>query len=201
MHDGGTKVSCDRSAWGKLSMKHPSSQAFYNHWDKARAGAAAPERHAFEPEPIRHLLADVFVLSYDPANGYPFRVAGTRVCAALGRDVKGESFAGLFTLDSRREIADLAGNVAEESLPAVAGLHATTHDGLSVPLEMLLLPFAFRANAPMSLTGMIVLADHTLGIAGGLRLDSWRYVHAAKKSRGILRRKAAHGFTVYEGLR
>src|SRR3954465_12261082 len=29
---------------------------------------------------------DVFVLSYDAGAGYPFRVAGTRVCALLGCD-------------------------------------------------------------------------------------------------------------------
>ena len=182
-------------------MKHPSSNAFYEHWDRARAGRAAPERHAFEPEPIRHLLADVFVLSYDPAKGYPFRVAGTRVCAALGRDVKGESFTSLFALGSRRDIADLTSTVAEELLPAVAGLHVTTSEGLSVHLEMLLLPFAPRANAPVSLTGMIALPDRALSIAAGLQLDMWRYLHSTQKSRNVLARRAVHGFTVYEGLR
>ncbi len=39
-------------------MKHPSTRELYEYWDKQRAGAAAPDRNAIEPGPIRHLLGD-----------------------------------------------------------------------------------------------------------------------------------------------
>ena len=83
-------------------MKHPSTRAFYSYWDEKRAGARAPDRSEIEPGAVRALLGDIFVLSYDVASGYPFRVAGTRVCALLGRDVKEQSFTGLFAAASRR---------------------------------------------------------------------------------------------------
>ena len=60
-------------------MKHPSSRAFYAYWDEKRAGARAPDRSEIEPAAVRELLGDIFVLSYDSAAGYPFRVAGTRL--------------------------------------------------------------------------------------------------------------------------
>src|SRR5215468_9630098 len=80
------------SSRGQVEMKHPSSQQFFAYWDEVRGSEAAPARSAFEPEPIRHLLGDSFVLAYDHVDGFPFRVAGTRLCALLGSDVKGQRF-------------------------------------------------------------------------------------------------------------
>src|ERR1700684_1740634 len=106
-------------------MKHPSSRAFFAYWDEKRGGARAPDRSDIEPGAVRGLLGDIFVLSYDAAAGYPFRVAGTRVCALLGCDLKDRSFSALFAPDGRREIEEIIAVVAEEMLAAVAGLRAT----------------------------------------------------------------------------
>ena len=100
-----------------------------------------------EPQAVRELLGDIFVLSYDSDAGYPFRVAGTRVSALLGRDLKDTSFTALFTPDSRREIQDIVSYVAEEMLAAIAGITATAEDGTTAHLELLLLPFNNRAHA------------------------------------------------------
>src|SRR5471032_2213422 len=136
-------------------MKHPSSREFFAYWDEKRGSARAPDRSEIEPGAVRELLGDIFVLSYDPSAGYPFRVAGTRVCALLGCDQKGSSFSALFVPDSRREIEDILGIVAEEMLAAVAGISATSRDGSVAHLELLLLPFNNRAHTPLSLTGLL----------------------------------------------
>src|SRR5882757_5692031 len=134
-------------------MKHPSSREYFAYWNAKRGHARAPDRSEFEPSAVRELLADIFVLSYDGEAGHPFRVAGTRVSALLGCDLKDRSFAALFAPDNRREISDIITCVAEETLPAVAGITATTADGRPAHLELLLLPFHNRAHAPISLTG------------------------------------------------
>src|ERR1700733_14442658 len=118
-------------------MKHPSSREFFAYWDEKRAGARAPDRSDIEPEAVRELLGDIFVLSYDGAAGYPFRVAGTRVCALLGRDMKDRSFSALFGAQDRREIEDIIAGVAEEMLAAVVGIAATSEDGSPAHLELL----------------------------------------------------------------
>src|ERR1700686_2366488 len=94
------------------SMKHPSNRAFFAYWDEKRAGARAPDRSEIEPGAVRELLGDIFVLSYDTAAGHPFRVAGTRVCALLGRDLKDQGFSTLFAPEARREIDDIIAVVA-----------------------------------------------------------------------------------------
>jgi len=184
-------------------MKHPSSRQFFTYWDRKRGEARAPDRSEIEPGAVRELLGDIFVLSYDASAGYPFRVAGTRVCALFGHDVKDTSFSALFTEDSRREVEEIIAAVAEEMLPAIAGVTATSPNGALAHLELLLLPFNTRAHAPVSLTGLLASFETSLDVLGELELTSWRYLHLPQKfvPRTLRKLAIARGFMVYEGLR
>ena len=184
-------------------MKHPSSREFFAYWDRMRGTAAAPDRSAIEPSAVRELLGDIFVISYDATAGYPFRVAGTRVCALLGRDLKDQSFSGLFTPEARREIEDMIAVVAEETLPVIAGITATAESGETAHLELLLLPFSPRAHAPVSLTGVLAPFESEYCKLENFGLTSYRYLHRQERllPRAIRKLQVARGFMVYEGLR
>ncbi|MBY0382998.1 MAG: PAS domain-containing protein [Xanthobacteraceae bacterium] len=185
-------------------MKHPSNRDFFARWNEARGKALAPDRNAMPPESVRHLLSDIFVLSYDPARGYPFRVAGTRVCARLGRDLKSENFCALFEDEARSEIEDLIGVVAEESIPTVIGLTAAAQWGEIVHAELLLLPFSARVHTPMSLTGMLAFFHDGPGTIGRFGVTSWRHLHQDARffgPRTLRKLEVVRGFMVYEGLR
>ena len=184
-------------------MKHSSSREFFAYWDAKRGDARAPDRSEIEPGAVRELLGDIFVLSYDNDAGYPFRVAGTRVSALLGRDLRDQSFSALFTEAARREIEGIVTAVAEETLPAIAGITATAQNGQLAHLELLLLPFITRAHAPISLTGVLAPFESDLGTLGEFSLTSHRYLHRPEKllPRAIRKLQVARGFMVYEGLR
>ena len=184
-------------------MKHPSSREFFAYWDGKRGHARAPDRSDIEPSAVRELLGDIFVLSCDHEAGFPFRVAGTRVCALLGRDLKEQSFSALFAEDGRREIEDIITYVAEEMLAAIAGITATAEDGSRAHLELLLLPFNNRAHAPVSLTGLLAPFESDLTTLRDFRLTSWRYLHRPERlvPRALRKLAIARGFMVYEGLR
>ena len=184
-------------------MKHPSSREFFAYWDGKRGAARAPDRSEIEPSAVRELLGDIFVLSYDGDAGFPFRVAGTRVCALLGRDLKDQSFSALFAPDGRREIEDIVTVVAEEMLAAIAGITATSQNGTLAHLELLLLPFNTRAHAPISLTGVLAPFEGDVSLLRDFRLTSYRYLHRPEKlvPRALRKLAIARGFMVYEGLR
>ena len=185
-------------------MKHPSNREFFAYWDGKRGVERAPDRSDIEPGAVRELLGDIFVLSYDDDAGYPFRVAGTRVCALLGRDLKDKSFSALFEAEHRREIEDIITVVAEELLGAVAGITATAEDGRPEHLELLLLPFKTRAHTPISLTGLLAPFGHSHSVLSDFKLTSFRYLAHPPQRFGprILRKLAiARGLMVYEGLR
>ena len=77
-------------------MKHPASRELFAYWDERRGKHSAPERADIEPGAIRQVLSDAFILALDGGAGHPFRLAGTRVCALFGRELKGEPFIGLW---------------------------------------------------------------------------------------------------------
>jgi hypothetical protein len=185
-------------------MKHPSSREFFAYWDEKRGSARAPDRSEIEPGAVRELLGDIFVLSYDAAAGYPFRVAGTRVCALLGCDLKDNSFSALFVPGGRREIEEIIAIVSEEMLAAVAGITATSEDGSVAHLELLLLPFNARAHTQLSLTGLLAPFSGEPSRLRDLKLTSWRYLgHQPQRfvPRALRKLAMARGFMVYEGLR
>jgi hypothetical protein len=194
-------------------MKHPSSRAFYAYWDDKRGAARAPDRSEIEPHALREHLGDIFVLACDARAGYPFRVAGTRVCALFGRDMKNASFPALFAPESRGEIEEVIAAVAEDTVPAIAGLTAMTPAGGRAHLELLLLPFQARAHMPVSVTGLLAPFDDCQatdcqgtdrqGTLGELNITSWRYLHQAERiiPRALRKLAIARGLMVYEGLR
>src|ERR1700682_2844354 len=184
-------------------MKHPSSGEFFAYWDQKRGGARAPDRSEIKPGALRELLGDIFVLSYDATVGYPFRVAGTRVCALAGCDLKDRSFAALFAPDARREIEDIIAVVAEEMLAAVAGITATSEDGSLAHLELLLLPFNARAHTPLSLTGLLAPFESEHRVLRDFKLTSCRFLAPPPQKlvpRALRKLKIARGLMVYEGL-
>lgn len=85
-------------------MKHAGSRELYAYWDEKRGKRAAPERAEIEPGAIRNVLSDAFILALDGGAGHPFRLAGTRVCALFGRELKSEPFIGLWAAASQRTI-------------------------------------------------------------------------------------------------
>jgi hypothetical protein len=187
-------------------MKHPSSRIVLDYWNERRRGRPAPERTDIDPGAIRHALPDTFMLAADFVGDLRFRLAGTRVCALFGREVKGESFRSFWAEESRQQIDSLLGTVTDENIGAVAGLAGTSADGIEINIEMLLLPLAhsgqtriraFGVLAPMAPPfwlgekAVIELTVRTLRHIDGERDD----VPASAATR---RRR---GFTVYPGGR
>jgi hypothetical protein len=185
-------------------MKHPSNRGFFAYWDDKRGLARAPERSEIEPGAVRELLGDTFILACDADAGFPFRMAGTRLCALLGGDMKDKSFPAQFALESRQEIEEIVTVVSEEMMPAVAGITASAPDGSTVHLELLLLPFNTRAYEPISLTGLLAPFEQAQGALSQLELTSWRYLHRPPERmvpRALRKLALARGLMVYEGLR
>ncbi len=137
-------------------MKHSSTRGLFDYWNKQRGARPAPERVDIEPTGIRRELGDVFMLATDFADNLRFRLAGTRVCALFGREIKGETFATLWDAESRGTIDDLVAAVTHERIGAVAGLTGYAADGDEIDLEMILLPLAHSGHARIRAIGALV---------------------------------------------
>jgi hypothetical protein len=161
-------------------MKHPSNQQLFSYWSEQRGERDAPERSDIDPGAIRGILGDSFLLAYDAETGCTFRVAGTRLCALFGRELRGEPFATVWDADSATQMRDLVGIVAEEGIGVAAA--ATTRGGADSPssFELLLLPLAHRGTMGVRMLGMLapLRRPYWLGIlpAQPLHLGVFKFV-------------------------
>ena len=89
-------------------MKLDGTIALFQYWNRLRAGRVAPKRTEIEPADIKTLLADTFILEKDARGEAVFRLAGTRLCASYGRELKGFAFASLWKEKDQRMIARLS---------------------------------------------------------------------------------------------
>lgn len=64
----------------------------YDYWNAIRGDRIAPRRFEIEPAQIVDLLPDTFILEFAEPSSFTYRLAGTRVCEILGRELRGESF-------------------------------------------------------------------------------------------------------------
>jgi hypothetical protein len=135
-------------------MKHATTRMIFAYWDSLRGERSAPERGEIEPGAIRHVLADTFILEVVPERTAVVRLAGTRICAFFGRELRGETFAGLWQLESGAEVRRSIDIVVEEAAGLVAGLSAAT-EGASLDFEMILLPLRHRGKPHARILGAL----------------------------------------------
>jgi hypothetical protein len=189
-------------------MKHAASRDLYAYWEERRGKRLAPERAEIEPGAIRQVLSDAFILALGGRAGHPFRLAGTRVCALFGRELKGERFIGLWAAASQPIVSDLLAILEDERVGTVAGVSAYNGAGEPVELELLLLPLS--ATRPSLARAIGVLAPlktpQWLGASpiGALTLGSRRHVGALVETQHLPRFLAAGSrsrLIVHEGGR
>jgi hypothetical protein len=161
-------------------MTHPSIRQLFDYWNERRGRRLAPERGDIEPNDIRSALADSFVLSFDPGRGYPFRIAGTRVCALFRRELKGERFLDLWSAMSRNDIRTLLASVRDQSVGVIAGAAAAGIGDARLALDLLVLPLSHHLQTNARLLGALVpsepppwLGAHTLS---DLTIETHRYI-------------------------
>ena len=194
-------------------MKHASTRELFDYWNTRRGGRPAPDRNEIEPGALRRVLADTFMLTFDPSSGHPFRIAGTRVCAAFGRELKGAAFTDIWEPASRDLVRETLATVATETIGVVAGASAKNREGLQLDLEFLVLPLAHRGSPSARILGALVPTEvpYWLGTEalGTLTLGMIRYLGPQTgpfaRPRGTpvspVDRRLRHGLVVHDGGR
>jgi hypothetical protein len=201
-------------------MKTSAIRDLYEYWNKRRGQRVAPERGDIEPDAIRHVLGDSFFLAADASGSFPFRLAGTRLCALFGRELRSESFFSLWGKPDQPAVYNLMKVVVDEKIGVVAQAIGRTTEGspLVVNLELLLLPLLQRGPLDARVLGALVphSVPFWLGarFVGTLELGALRHVGpqldrvpaprimpAAPGTPARPARRVGQRFTVYDGGR
>jgi hypothetical protein len=193
-------------------MKSASTSKLFAYWNERRGSRLAPERGDIEPGAIRDVLGDSFIITFDPEMDHPFRLAGTRICALFGRELKNEPFVQLWDLESRKVLRDMTTVVADEAVATVAGVRARTEQGSTADLELLLLPLYHRGKTHVRLLGLLVPLETPYWVGGEhvatLTLGAMRHLSPAIETitaphfgKRTAPGRVRGGLTIYEGGR
>ncbi len=152
-------------------MKNAATRDLYGYWDNLRAGRPAPERVDIDPAGIRRILGDTFIVELDKNRNFPFRLAGTRMCALLGQELRGASL--LDRWSERAALEDLVIAVSGDMTARVITVTASTLQGHQLDLELLLLPLHHRGKANARILGSLTPGEtpYWIGLHPVMRFD------------------------------
>lgn len=136
-------------------MRNGGSRKLFDYWNTLRGSRPAPERSEIEPSDIRSILGDTFILEVSMQyRTVAFRLAGTRLCAAHGRELKGLGFLALWSEDDNYEIAKSIARVYRDMTPILLSYTAQSATGRTLEYEAVILPLAPAADGNARVLGI-----------------------------------------------
>lgn len=140
-------------------MQKTSSRTLYDYWNSLRGARSAPDRRDIDPTRIRGALANTFILELNDNGGFDFRLAGSHLCSAYARELKGRSFTALWHARDRDALDTLIRAVTEDHAVALVTFTATTDVKTSVAFETILLPVRHNGSTQTRLLGAMTAID------------------------------------------
>jgi hypothetical protein len=152
-------------------MKNEAIKDLFMYWNRLRGARPAPTRTEIEPADIRRHLADTFILERDARGESVFRLAGTRVCAIYGRELKNFSFSSLFGPHDLTLVKRLVKACYDEKIICVIGFEGRSTSGRSNLFETILLPLQ-GAQEGARLFGAIIPEEKPFWLGSDIILDN-----------------------------
>lgn len=134
-------------------MQKASTKTLYTYWNALRGARSAPDRRDIDPTHIREALANTFILEIDEKNEFSFRLAGSHLCTAYCRELKGRSFTGLWHERDRDAMETMIRAVTEDHAVALVTFEGTTAINTKLSFETILLPLRHNGSSHTRLLG------------------------------------------------
>src|SRR5690606_4058904 len=134
-------------------MQKSSTKTLYDYWNTLRGARSAPDRRDIDPTRIRAALANTFILELNDKHEYDFRLAGSHLCSAYCRELKGRSFTQLWDKRDRDALDTLVRAVTEDHAAALVTFQGVTAISTKVAVETLLLPIRHNGSTQTRLLG------------------------------------------------
>ena len=132
---------------GGRDMKHRTLFTLYTYWNQVRAGRLAPRRLEIEPSRIASILAETFMLERMNPSTYPYRLAGTRLCELLGRELRGTNFLSGWSEQDRPTLERLLGSVCEQGAAVTLTADSGFDEQHRIETETIVLPLLHAGSS------------------------------------------------------
>jgi hypothetical protein len=140
-------------------MQKTSTTTLYEYWNGLRGARSAPDRRDIDPTRIRAALANTFILETGSDNQFTFRLAGSHLCTAYCRELKGRSFTSLWDKRDRDALETLIRAVTEDHAAALVTFQGTTAVDTKVSFETILLPLRHNGSTQNRILGAMTALE------------------------------------------
>lgn len=140
-------------------MQMPSIKSLYTYWNTIRGSRSAPDRRDIDPTRIREALANTFILELDEKDTFSFRLAGSHLCTAYCRELKGRSFSALWHDRDNDAMETLIRAVTEDHAVALVTFQGTTALHTKVSFETILMPLRHNGSTHTRILGAMSALD------------------------------------------
>jgi hypothetical protein len=124
------------------------------HWSRKTESGLLPAAGDLDLRAIRRALPDVFVLDAGETGHYRFRLAGTRLCAVYGRELRDHDFVRLWPGDQQAALRRaMAKALKAREVLRLEAAGSALH-GPAFAFSVLLLPLAGDDGAPAKFLGV-----------------------------------------------
>lgn len=171
-----TKTEAAYGAAGRV-MRTETNDILFAYWNDVRAGRIAPRRFEIEPSQIAGILPETFILEFDAPSGYYFRLAGTKICEMLGKELRGLHFADDWRENDRFVLQRNLTSVRKLGAAACILMEAVSPKAEIVRFELLVLPLRHTGDAIDRFLGGIVAIDPPKWL-GSCELADFRIVES-----------------------
>jgi hypothetical protein len=138
-----------------IPLTRPLSKALYNYWNALRNGRPVPYRREIDPARLSALLPHLFILEQNGTGPTIFRLAGTAICTAFGRELRDHAFISLWREKDRSILTPATSAVLSEAGAAVLGFEAVAIERPRVSGEITLLPLLDEAGRATRIIGSL----------------------------------------------
>jgi hypothetical protein len=140
-------------------MQKQSTKTLYDYWNSLRGSRSAPDRRDIDPTKIRGALANTFILELNDNREFDFRLAGSHICSAYARELKGRSFTRLWHPRDRDAMETLVRAVTEDHAVALITFQGITAVNTKLAVETILLPVRHNGSTQTRLLGAMTALD------------------------------------------
>ena len=140
-------------------MQKSSTKTLYDYWNMLRGARSAPDRRDIDPTRIRNALANTFILELNDESEFDFRLAGSHICAAYARELKGRSFSRLWHPRDRDAMDTLVRAVTEDHAVALINFQGSTAVHTRAQIETILLPIRHNGTTASRLLGAMTAIE------------------------------------------
>lgn len=128
-------------------MRHTTTQALYAYWNEMRGDRIAPQRLEIQPARIGAILPDTFILERCDSRTFRYRLAGTRVCARFGMELRSLNFLDRWSAGDRAMLEEHLAAITETGRVGVFTGEAMAGMSPAATFEIVILPLVHTGNA------------------------------------------------------